>query len=96
MIVGNKCDLDGERCVESSIASSRIGELGLTYLEVSAKTGHNIKEFFRELAFTIAGGKKLKEDPSKAQAQTTTTQPPKPAATTGNVTLTGSAGKNAN
>lgn len=29
-------------------------------MEVSAKTGHNIKEFFRELAFVIAGGKKSK------------------------------------
>lgn len=62
---------------------------------MSAKTGHNIKEFFRELAFTIAGGKKLKEDPTKSQAQTTATQAPKPAATTGNVTLTGSQGKTA-
>lgn len=25
-------------------------------MEVSAKTGYNIKEFFKELAFVIAGG----------------------------------------
>lgn len=60
MIIGNKCDLDAERCVENNLASSKISELGLTYMEVSAKTGHNIKEFFRELAFVIAGGKKTK------------------------------------
>ena len=43
MIVGNKSDLDGERAVENSLASSKITELGLTYMEVSAKTGSNIK-----------------------------------------------------
>jgi hypothetical protein len=31
-------------------------------MEVSAKTGHNIKEFFREMSFVIAGGKKVKEE----------------------------------
>ena len=47
MIVGNKCDLDSERLVEQSLAASKIKELGLNYMEVSAKSGHNIKEFFR-------------------------------------------------
>ena len=60
MIIGNKCDLDAERSVETSLATSRINELGLTYMQVSAKTGNNVKEFFRELAFVIAGGKKTK------------------------------------
>ncbi len=60
MIIGNKSDLDAERSVESSLATSRINELGLTYMQVSAKTGNNVKEFFRELAFVIAGGKKTK------------------------------------
>jgi len=62
MIVGNKSDLDGERAVEYALANSKITELGLTYMEVSAKTGNNIKEFFKELACIIAGGgKKSKE-----------------------------------
>jgi hypothetical protein len=30
-------------------------ELGLIYREVSAKTGHNIKEIFQELSYLIAG-----------------------------------------
>ena len=64
MIVGNKSDLDSERTVEQSLAQSKITELGLTYMEVSAKTGHNIKEFFKELACVIAGGKKAKEEPA--------------------------------
>lgn len=48
--------------VEQTLANSKIGELGLSYMEVSAKTGSNIKEFFKELACIIAGGKKNKDD----------------------------------
>ena len=36
-------------------------DIGCSYMEVSAKTGHNVKEFFRELAFVIAGEGKAKE-----------------------------------
>lgn len=32
MIVGNKSDLDGERAVEYAFASSKITELGLSYM----------------------------------------------------------------
>ena len=96
MIIGNKCDLDAERCVENSLASAKISELGLTYMEVSAKTGHNIKEFFRELAFVIAGGKKSKEEvtPKPQPQQATHKTDPQAAskASSGTVSL-GSAGK---
>jgi GTPase SAR1 family protein len=86
MVIGNKCDLDAERGVENALASSKISELGLTYMEVSAKTGHNIKEFFRELAFVIAGGKKSKEETSKPQpASSSNTQPVKAASGTVNL-----------
>lgn len=61
MIIGNKADLEAERAVENSLATSKINELGLTYMEVSAKSGHNIKQFFKDLAFAIAGGSKPKE-----------------------------------
>ncbi len=64
MIVGNKCDLDADRVIDQSLASSKIKELGLNYMEVSAKSGHNIKEFFKELAIVIAGGRKAKEEPA--------------------------------
>jgi Ras-related protein Rab-6A len=47
MIIGNKSDLEVDRAVEQPLANSKITELGLTYMEVSAKTGHNIKEFFK-------------------------------------------------
>jgi GTPase SAR1 family protein len=67
MIIGNKSDLEGERAVEQALANSKIMELGLSYMEVSAKTGSNIKEFFKELACVIAGGKKSKEEQSSTK-----------------------------
>lgn len=35
-------------------------------MEVSAKTGANIKEFFKDLAYVTAVGKKSKEESTKA------------------------------
>ena len=78
MIVGNKSDLDGERAVEQSLASSKINELGLTYMEVSAKTGSNIKEFFKEMACVIAGTKKSKEEPTPKPKNGNDAQPARP------------------
>jgi len=37
-------------------------------MEVSAKTGNGIKEFFKELACVIAGGKKTKDEVSTKQS----------------------------
>lgn len=96
MICGNKCDLDAERCVDNALATSKINELGLTYMEVSAKTGHNIKEFFRELSYVVAGGKKTKEEPA-AKQQASNNNPPanqsnKPV--TGGTVSLNNAGKN--
>ena len=88
MVIGNKSDLDAERAVENALASSRISELGLTYMEVSAKTGHNIKEFFRELAFVIAGGKKNREEvTSKPQTNSSSNNNQPAKAVTGTVSL---------
>lgn len=64
-ILGNKVDLDSERYraillrkVSTSEATKKIQQLGLEFAEVSAKTGANIKEFFKSLAHSIAGTKK--------------------------------------
>jgi hypothetical protein len=53
-------------------------------MEVSAKTGSNIKEFFKEMACVIAGAKKTKDEPP---AKTTTAAQPKPAAQSNNISL---------
>lgn len=44
--------------MSTSEATKKIQQLGLEFAEVSAKTGANIKEFFKSLAHSIAGTKK--------------------------------------
>lgn len=53
-------------------------------MEVSAKTGSNIKEFFKEMACVIAGAKKTKDEPTP---KTQTAAQPKPAAQSNNISL---------
>ena len=40
-------------------------------MEVSAKTGANVKEFFKDLAFMAAGGKKSKDETTTTKSQST-------------------------
>ena len=68
MIIGNKADLEGERVIDKEEAVAKLKELGIFFMEVSAKSGTNIKEFFKELAWTVAGGKG-KEDTTKPTAR---------------------------
>jgi hypothetical protein len=64
-------------------------ELGLTYMEVSAKTGNNIKEFFKELSYVIAGGNKKKDDTTSTKTAETVGKP----IVSNNVNLTASGHK---
>lgn len=43
LIIGNKKDLEEERAVQANVAADEFKKLGLTFMEVSAKTGHNVK-----------------------------------------------------
>lgn len=43
------------------MANEKMKEMGLFYMEVSAKTGLNIKEFFREFGYTVCGGKDMNQ-----------------------------------
>ena len=45
-MLGNKADLGDGREVSPEAVRSKIEETGLPYFEISAKTGHNIKEAF--------------------------------------------------
>ena len=59
-------------------------------MEVSAKTGTNIKEFFKQMAGVIAGTKKSKDEPTAKTKTTNDAQPARPAAPANNISLEGS------
>jgi len=52
-IIGNKSDLDSTRQVTTEEAAIKAKELRAEYKEVSAKSGHGVKEFFNELAKSL-------------------------------------------
>ncbi|XP_019948913.1 ras-related protein Rab-42b [Paralichthys olivaceus] len=58
VLVGHKSDHDavGERAVSREEAQKLAGQLGMPYLEASAKTGHNVKESFELLARRVYQG----------------------------------------
>lgn len=85
LILGNKKDLEEERAVDLPTAQSEFKKLGLTFMEVSAKTGSNIKEFFKDLAYMIGGSKKDKNEQKTHNPQP---QQPPPQTQTQNVNLT--------
>ncbi|KAK9892864.1 hypothetical protein WA026_022545 [Henosepilachna vigintioctopunctata] len=50
MVVGNKCDESAElREVTTSEGQSQAQEWGVSFMETSAKTNHNVKQLFQEL-----------------------------------------------
>lgn len=78
LIVGNKKDIEDERAVQANVATEEFKKLGLPFMEVSAKTGANVKEFFKDLAFMAAGGKKAKDETATSKSQSTTVTAPAP------------------
>lgn len=58
VLVGQKCDLEseGKPAVSKEEAETLAGELGMPYLEVSAKTSKNVKEAFELLARSVYQG----------------------------------------
>jgi small GTP-binding protein len=48
-LVGNKIDLEGNRLVDKGAVEKKTKELGIGYMEVSAKTGENIEVLFTSI-----------------------------------------------
>lgn len=46
VLVGNKCDLEGERQVNKEVAKNFAKDNNLLFLETSAKNGTNIEKIF--------------------------------------------------
>ena len=44
LLIGDRCDLEAERAVESGRGEQFAWSQGIPFLETSAKTGHNIDE----------------------------------------------------
>ena len=53
LIVGNKADLEDKRVVPTDVAAQYAEELGVTFLEASAKNSKNVSEAFISLAEEI-------------------------------------------
>lgn len=62
MLVGNKTDLTDKRRVSMEQGERRAKELGVLFIESSAKTGHNVKQLFRRVAAALPGIDSNEED----------------------------------
>lgn len=58
VLVGHKCDMDadGDRAVSREEAEKLAGQLGMPYVEASAKTGHCVREAFEMVARRVYQG----------------------------------------
>lgn len=55
VLVGNKTDLPEKRVVSCEEGEARAAELGVHFIETSAKAGFNVKALFRKIATTLPG-----------------------------------------
>ena len=53
LLVGNKCDLEETRVVEHATAKAFADEIGIPYIETSAKNATNVEEAFMTMAGEI-------------------------------------------
>ncbi|KAI9012175.1 ras family-domain-containing protein [Phycomyces nitens] len=55
VLVGNKSDLSEKREVSVEDGEKRAKELGVLFIETSAKLGHNVKTLFKKIAQSLPG-----------------------------------------
>ena len=53
LLIGNKCDLEEERAVESERGEQLARSYNISFMETSAKTGHNIDEVRGHLMMSL-------------------------------------------
>mmetsp|Transcript_21100 Transcript_21100/g.59309 ORF Transcript_21100/g.59309 Transcript_21100/m.59309 type:complete len:201 (-) Transcript_21100:152-754(-) len=64
-LAGNKSDLDATRVIERETARAYAEQMGILYMETSAKNGQNVNELFHEIAVRLP--KQSKEDEEKGK-----------------------------
>ena len=70
ILVGNKTDLTDKRRVSMEQGERRAKELGVLFIESSAKTGHNVKQLFRRVAASLPGLDAVKEEDKPSEVST--------------------------
>jgi Ras-related protein Rab-6A len=76
VLVGNKTDLsEGKRLVSTEEGELRAKELGVMFIETSAKAGSNIKQLFRQLAAELPGQEEAAGNADQPPAPTINLQP---------------------
>merc|ERR1712129_256387 len=66
MLVANKIDLNDHRQVTKNEGEEKATQLGVMFMETSAKSGENIKGLFRKVATNLPG---MEEQSQKEEAQ---------------------------
>merc|ERR1712151_8869 len=67
-LAGNKSDLDSTRIIERETARAYAEQMGILYMETSAKSGQNVNELFHEIAVRLPKQSKEDEDRGKGFA----------------------------
>jgi Ras-related protein Rab-1A len=73
LLVGNKCDSTSKRQVEYNTAKQFADEIGIPFLETSAKDSTNVESAFMTMAGEIKS--RMASQPSAAQPKGSTVQP---------------------
>jgi len=68
VLVGNKADLSDKRQVTHEEATTKSTELGIMFMETSAKAGHNVKSLFKKIAMNLPG---MEKEGQRAEVQNT-------------------------
>ena len=72
LLVGNKCDMESKRQVETEEAKAFADEKGIPFLETSAKSSTNVEDSFLAMAREIQKRKQLQTTSMGAKADTIT------------------------
>ncbi|MBA0680502.1 hypothetical protein Golax_024739 [Gossypium laxum] len=72
LLVGNKCDLTASRAVSYETAKAFADEIGIPFMETSAKSATNVEEAFMAMAASIKN--RMASQPAMDNARPTTVQ----------------------